>query len=486
MLENLPKNKLLEIAQALEEIKLRHKFDKLSFMFPDTGKFNKDLYPKHIEYMNSGAKYAERMFSAGNQTGKTSTMLTEAVYHLTGLYPKWFLGKRFRNPTVGILGCKSWEMVRDGLQAKLLGDVEEGTGLIPKKAILKCVSAPGTPGAYSQIHIKHVTGGTSKLMFKTYDSRQTAWESMTVDFCFLDEEPPMEIYTEAAMRTLAKNGTIAIGFTPDSGLTETVLQFFKDGDFTKGVKDGKFITMVGWDDVPHLSAERKQALLGTIPEYLREAKTKGIPYLGTGRVFPFDIYQFLADPFPIPPNWIRWFGIDPGINNTAAVWVAYDENSECYYVYDEYYSHDQLVPMHAVALKGKGDWINGVMDPFAGINRGNEGNRYIELFQKQGIHVELVTNRGHIESGIEALKTLFISHKIKIFSHCHKLINQLNIYHRDDRGKIAKTPNDLIDAFRYAITDGLRVGQSFDEYQDNLYEPSKKEFNSTRDDITGY
>ena len=488
MLENLPKEKLLEIANSLEEIKNRYKYNKLSFMFPDTGKYKKDLYPKHIEFMNAGSKYAERMFSAGNQTGKTSTILTEAVYHLTGLYPKWFEGKRFRNNTVGIIGCKSWEMARDGLQSKLLGDVEEGTGLIPKNCIVKTVSAPGTPGAYSQIHVKHVTGQTSKLMFKTYESKQTAWESMTVDFCFLDEEPPMEIYTEAAMRTLAKNGTIAIGFTPDSGLTDTVLQFFRDGDFTKGVKDGKFITMVGWDDVPHLSKERKQALLGTIPDYLKEAKTKGIPYLGTGRIFPFDIYQFRVDPFPIPKHWPRWYGFDVGIKNTAAIWVAYDENSEVYYVYDEYYSHDQLPPLHASALKSKGDWIWGVMDPYAGVNRsGPEGKRFIDVYRQQGLNVELVA-RNFIESGVEQLKTLFVSHQIKIFSHCEKLINQMNIWHRDERGKIADTPDDLIDAFRYAITDGQRYGLSYEDYLDSLYEtrhPGNKS-NFDRDNITGY
>ena len=484
-IENLTKPELLKVAQALDELKDRYKYNKLEFIFPETGKYRRELYPKHIDYMNAGSRFAERMFSAGNQTGKTSTILTEAVYHLTGRYPSWFDGKKFRNPTVGIIGAKSWEMIRDGIQAKLLGDVEEGTGIIPRADIIKSVSAPGTPGAYSQIHVKHSTGGVSKLMFKTYESGQTSWESMTVDFCFMDEEPPMSIYTEAAMRTLAKNGTIAIGFTPDSGLTETVLQFFKDGDFTKGVKEGKYIAMVGWDDVPHLPEERKKALLSTIPDYLKEAKTKGIPYLGTGRIFPFDIYQFLVEPFPIPSHWDRWFGFDVGIKNTAAVWVAFDENSETYYVYDEYYSHDQLPPLHASALKAKGHWIHGVMDPYAGVNRSAiEGKRFIDVYQQEGLLVSLV-ERNLIESGIERLKSLFINHQVKIFKHCEKLVGQMNIWHRNEKGKIADTPDDLIDAFRYAITDGRLYGISKDEYEDTLYDIPNKS-TTRRNPITGY
>ena len=485
-IETLNKPELIAVAQALDELKTRYKYNKLDFIFPDAGKLRRDLYPKHVDFMNAGSRYAERMFSAGNQTGKTSTILTEATYHLTGKYPKWFEGKKFRNPTIGIVGAKSWEMIRDGIQTKLLGDVEEGTGIIPKADIIKCVSAPGTPGAYSQIHVNHVTGGTSKLMFKTYESGQTSWESMTVDFCFMDEEPPMSIYTEAAMRTLAKDGTIAIGFTPDSGLTDTVLQFFKDGDFTKGVKEGKYIAMVGWDDVPHLPESRKIALLSTIPDYLREAKTKGIPYLGTGRIFPFDIYRFQCEPFALPLHWPRWYGFDVGIKNTAAIWVAYDENSETYYVYDEYYSHDQLPPLHASALKSKGNWIHGVMDPYAGVNRSGEGKRFIDIYQQEGLLVHLV-ERNLIESGIEALKTLFINHRVKIFKHCEKLVGQMNIWHRNERGKIADTPDDLIDAFRYAITDGKQYGVSEEDERNSYADDYQPNLNlHTRDSITGY
>ena len=484
-LEPLSKENLLAVAETLAEIKNRYRYNKLEFIFPDSGKFRRELYPKHIAFMNAGSKYAERMFSAGNQTGKTSTILTEATYHLTGNYPSWFEGKRFRNPVVGIIGAKSWEMIRDGIQSKLLGDVEEGTGIIPKSKMVKTVSAPGTPGAYSQIHVKHNTGGVSKLMFKTYESGQTSWESMTVDFCFMDEEPPMDIYTEAAMRTLAKDGTIAIGFTPDSGLTDTVLQFFKDGDFTRGVKEGKYIAMVGWDDVPHLPEDRKKALLATIPDYLKEAKTKGIPYLGTGRIFPFDIYQFQCDPFRIPDHWDRWFGFDVGIKNTAAIWVAYDENNETYYVYDEYYSHDQLAPLHASAIKAKGDWIHGVMDPYLGISRGNEGKRYIDLYERERLLVHLV-ERNYIESGIEQLKTLFINQRVKIFNHCQKLVNQMNIWHRNEKGKIADTPDDLIDAFRYAITDGKQYGISQEDYDNQRYDAPIKTSFGQRDNVTGY
>ena len=51
------------------------------------------------EFHGNGASKRERLFMAGNQFfGKTTAGAVEMAYHLTGLYPDWWEGKRFAQP----------------------------------------------------------------------------------------------------------------------------------------------------------------------------------------------------------------------------------------------------------------------------------------------------------------------------------------------------------------------------------------------------
>lgn len=487
----MDKKELIKIAEGLEALKNKKKYNLYDFVFPEEGPRRAELYPKHIEFMNAGGKYAERMLSCGNQTGKTTTILWEAVSHAMLRYPKWWKGKKYIGATVGIIGAKSWEMIRDGIQAKLLGDFEHGTGLIPRDAILKLVSQPGTPGAYSQIHIKNNIGSTSKIIFKTYESRQTSWESMTVDYCFFDEEPPMEIYVEGSVRVMQRQGVTAIGFTPDSGLTNTVLHFFKDGKFSKGAADNKFIAMVGWDDVPHLTKEAKEAMLQKIPPYLREAKCKGLPYLGTGRVFQFDLEEHTVAPFEIPDYYEKFYGLDPGINNTAVVFIARDPDTQVMYVYDEYLVHNQPPQVVADAIKARGKWLEGAADPYYMVQRKALGSadvqNFLQIYKDLDLNIHLA-ERNTKESGIETLRIAFLRGRLKLFRTTELLQNQLNLYHRDDKGQTGRTPDDLIDALRYAITYGHFYAKSYASHIDAEHAESKAQayFDQPRDNITGY
>jgi phage terminase large subunit-like protein len=496
--KKLSRESLLQLAKSLDELRSRYKYNFIQTVFQDEGKYRRELYPKHVEFLNGGRTYAERLFCAANQVGKTLTLLSEGYYHASGRYPHWWKGKVFKRPTVGIFGAQTWDQLRVGIQAKLLtgadrGDLERGTGLIPRDTLDKCVflSAPNVPGAYSEIHIPHVTGGYSKIIFKTYDSGQRKWESMTVHWVMLDEEPPFDIYTEAAMRVIKNDGTIAIGFTPDDkhGLTDTVLHFFKDGDFFSGAKDDKYVAIVGWDDVPHLSERAKAAARQTIPEYLLEAKTKGIPFLGAGRVFSFDLNKFVSEPFSIPEYYKLCFAIDPGVKNVAVLWGAIDPDTKIMYVYKEYGAHNTSVYTVIDVLKSKDEWIPGVMDPFYGPQSSRESAiKIIDLYKGSGVDVELCDRKGkdYKEGGIEAMKVAFLTGKLVIFNTCRGLINQINMYHRRFDGKTSNTPDDFVDCLRYLVTGGVERAES---YIDRV---SRKDRYSTdfemakRNRITGY
>jgi hypothetical protein len=92
-------------------------------MFPDTGPLRRELYAKHLEFFRAGLYRRARAFLAGNRVGKSTAGSYEMALHLTGRYPKWWPGRRFKRP------IKAWacgltnEKVRDSLQLELCGQL---------------------------------------------------------------------------------------------------------------------------------------------------------------------------------------------------------------------------------------------------------------------------------------------------------------------------------------------------------------------------
>src|SRR5215467_13831811 len=85
----------------------------------------------------------------------------------------------------------------------------------------------------------------------------------------------------------------------------------------------KFVVMAGWDDVPHLDEQTKQDLYASIPPYQRDARSKGIPQLGSGAIYPVPESEIVCKPFEIPRYWPRAYALDVGWNRTAAIWGAW-------------------------------------------------------------------------------------------------------------------------------------------------------------------
>ena len=77
--------------------------------------------------------------------------------------------------------------------------------------------------------IRHVSGGTSVLGFKSYQQGRKTFQGTSQDFVWLDEECPLDIYTECVMRTATTDGLVWLTFTPLMGLTPLVLEFLPGG-----------------------------------------------------------------------------------------------------------------------------------------------------------------------------------------------------------------------------------------------------------------
>ena len=186
-------------------------------------------YSKQLEFHAAGANCRERLLMAGNQIGKTLAGGFEAAMHATGVYPDWWKGRRFGRPTVGWACGVSGEVVRDTVQRVLVGRSGSiGTGAIPKDAIGELVTARGIADLLDTIKVQHVSGGTSIIGLKTYLSGREKFQGETLDWIWLDEECPMDIYTEALTRTNIGGGAVWMTFTPLLGMSDVVRRFLQE------------------------------------------------------------------------------------------------------------------------------------------------------------------------------------------------------------------------------------------------------------------
>lgn len=201
-------------------------------MYPDEGPLRRELYAKHLQFFRNGAKDRERLMLAANRVGKTEGVGGyETTLHLTGIYPQWWEGKRFDYPIEAWAAGDTGKTTRDIIQKKLLGPVEElGTGLIPGDLIIgRPLAKPGIPDAFEIVRVKHTSGGVSVLGLKSYDQRREAFQGTEKHVIWLDEEPPLAIYTECLLRTMTTSGLIICTFTPLLGLSDVVLMYLPGG-----------------------------------------------------------------------------------------------------------------------------------------------------------------------------------------------------------------------------------------------------------------
>jgi len=209
-----------------EQLREWRRNNQLAFAYPDKGPLARRHYPKHLEFFETGAKFNERGLFGGNRTGKTFAGGYEMALHLTGLYPEWWVGRRFSGPVKCWAAGESAKEVRDTMQVKLFGAaLNHGTGLIPKSKLVKTTPKSGVPEAIDTAYIQHASGGESMITMKSFDQGREAFQSAERHVVWLDEECPMDIYTESSMRIITVNGIIYLTFTPLKGMTELVMEF---------------------------------------------------------------------------------------------------------------------------------------------------------------------------------------------------------------------------------------------------------------------
>ncbi len=429
-------------------------------------------YPKQKEFHALGRTYRERLFLAGNQLGKTFSGAAEVAYHATGRYPADWEGYRFHRPTRWICGSESAELTRKGVQRLLVGaperEVEWGTGALPKDAIVGWSRKPGVADALASITVKNEYGGESVIQFNSYDQGRTKWQADTLDGVWLDEECPLDIYSEALTRTNATGGLVFMTFTPLLGMSKVVQRFLKEKP------EGTAVTTMTIEDVDHYTAAEKAAIIAAYPEHEREARARGIPMVGEGLIFPVAESSIKCDPFPIPAHWARINGIDFGWSHPAGfACLAHDRDTDTVYLYDAWKVKNKSAIEHSMMILGKGYQHVPWAWPHDGLQHDKtSGVQLMKQYKDYGVNMlperaqfsptaDGKPGGNSVEAGVSMMLERMQTRRFRVFTNVEDFFSEMRGYHRKE-GQIVKLDDDIISAARYALM-MLRKARTLDE-----------------------
>ena len=223
------------------------------------------------------------------------------------------------------------------------------------------------------------------------------------------------------------------------------------------ITNSKYMVTAGWDDAPHLDEKTKHDLLEATPPFLRDARSKGVPSLGAGAIYPIPESEIAVSYFDIPVYWPRCYGLDVGWNRTAALWIAYDPASGIGYLYAEHYRGLAEPAVHAEAIKARGQWMSGVCDPAARGSSQEDGQKLFDLYRQLGLNLSMADNAR--DAGIYDTWSALSTGRIKVMSHLLNFFNEYRLYRRDENGRIVKKHDHLMDVMRYLVRSGRSVAK---------------------------
>lgn len=216
------------------------------------------------------------------------------------------------------------------------------------------------------------------------------------------------------------------------------------------------ITRMTIDDAGHYTQDQRDAIIASYPEHEREARVRGLPTLGSGRVFPISDDKITIDAIAIPKHWARINGLDFGYDHPfAAASCAWDRDADIWYVIAAYRESKSTPVIHSASIKPWGDWIPSAW-PHDGLQHDKgSGDQLASLYQDQGVNTlpERATfedGGNGVEAGVIEMLDRMQTGRFKVFSHLKEWFDEFRLYHRKD-GKIVKERDDLISATRYAI-----------------------------------
>ena len=276
---------------------------------------------------------------------------------------------------------------------------------------------------------------------------------------------------------MGKGGRIGYTMTPELGQTELVVNFMEHREESQHL-----IGPIGWEDAPHMTPEKRATLAAGIPEHEIDMRTKGLPYFGSGLVFPIPESRIKIKPFELSDvPWLRYLrAIDLGINHpTALAWLAYDPEIDRIYLLRDYSQSGDVPAVHAAAANSYLDFAPCVFPHDIDHREKGSGRTMREYYYdaglKNSLDFENKDGSRYVEPGIMDMWDRMRSDRFKVFDTCEKFFREMRMYHRDE-GKIVPLNDDVISATRYGSVMIPRYGVPYGGHRRGRKPRVKKSF----------
>ncbi len=218
----------------------------------------------------------------------------------------------------------------------------------------------------------------------------------------------------------------------------------------------KHVTIMTIEDVDHYTREEKDRIYASYPAHEREARAKGVPTMGSGRVFPIAVELITVDPLPIPRHWAQVNGLDFGWDHPfAAVNLAWDRDADVIYVTKGYRQKETTPVIHAAAIRPWGDWVPCAWPHDGYQHDKGSGDQLKAQYAAQGLNM-LPDHATHpeggfgVEAGLMDMLDRMQTGRFKVFSTFKEWFEEFRLYHRVD-GKLVKERDDLMSATRIGL-----------------------------------
>jgi hypothetical protein len=114
-------------------------------------------------------------------------------------------------------------------------------------------------------------------------------------------------------------------------------------------------------------------------------------------VYPTPESALLVEDFAIPDRWPRAYGMDVRFQTIAVIWGALDPESDILYLYSEYFAEADP-GVAAAAIRARGTWIGGLIDPQANGRDQADGFGLIRMYRELGLDLQRINNP--LETGV--------------------------------------------------------------------------------------
>ncbi len=219
---------------------------------------------------------------------------------------------------------------------------------------------------------------------------------------------------------------------------------------------GRHVTSMTIYDVEHYTDAERDQIIASYPAHEREARAKGIPTMGSGRVFPVEESRIICEPVKVPRHWPQINGLDFGWDHPfAAVNLAWDRDTDRIYVCKAYRQKEATPIMHAAAIRPWGEWIPCAWPHDGYQHDKGSGDQLAESYRAQHLNM-LPDHATHpeggfgVEAGLMDMLDRMQTDRFKVFSNLVEWLEEFRLYQRLE-GKIVKERDDLMSATRIGV-----------------------------------